>query len=251
MTEPSVWQGPTGRKIAYHLTEGEGPLVVFLGGFMSDMSGSKAVHLQGWAARTGRAFLRFDYSGHGVSEGAFMKGSIGDWYADAEGLIAHITPGKVIVVGSSMGGWISLLIARSGVVNVAGIVTIAAAPDFTEDGFFASFDGPTRETLEREGVVYVPSEYGSPYPITKRLIEDGRNHLVLRQSLDLPFVVRMLQGAEDASVTRDTALGLFDHVSCKDVRLMLVRGKNHSFSDDECLTIIEQQIEDVLGLTHS
>ena len=96
--------------------------------------------------------------------------------------------------------------------------------------------------------MHVPSDYGAPYPITKRLIEDGRNHLVMRQPLGLPFAVRMVQGTEDASVTRETALGLLDHVSCEDVRLMLVRGKNHSFSDDDCLKIIEQQIEDVLGL---
>ena len=248
MTKPSVWQAPTGRKIAYHLTEGKGPLVVFLGGFMSDMSGSKAIYLQKWAARSGRAFLRFDYSGHGVSEGAFVDGAIGDWYADAEGLIAHVSSGPVVLVGSSMGGWISFLIARAGLVDVVGMVTIAAAPDFTEDGFFASFDAPTREILDREGVVHVPSDYGAPYPITKRLIEDGRNHLVMRQPLGLPFAVRMVQGTEDASVTRETALGLLDHVSCEDVRLMLVRGKNHSFSDDDCLKIIEQQIEDVLGL---
>ena len=248
MTKPSVWQAPTGRKIAYHLTEGEGPLVVFLGGFMSDMSGRKAVYLQEWAARSDRAFLRFDYSGHGVSEGAFIDGAIGDWYADAEGLIAHFSSDPVVLVGSSMGGWISFLIARAGLVNVTGMVTIAAAPDFTEDGFFASFDAPTREILDREGVVHVPSDYGAPYPITKRLIEDGRNHLVMPQPLELPFAIRMVQGTQDASVTRDTALGLLEHVSCDDVRLMLVRGKNHSFSDDECLKIVEQQIEDLLGL---
>jgi len=164
---------PQGRTLAYHKTDGAGPTVVFCGGFKSDMEGSKATYLEAWAKRTGRAFLRFDYSGHGQSSEAFEDGCIGDWFEDACAAIGLID-GPLVLVGSSMGGWISLQIARAMPQKVAGLVGIAAAPDFTEDGIWASFDEVMRAKLMREGRVAVPSEYGDPYIITKRLIEEGR-----------------------------------------------------------------------------
>lgn len=236
---------PHARRIAYHRTDGQGPGVVFLGGFKSDMEGSKATHLESWCKAQGRAYLRFDYSGHGQSDGAFTDGCIGDWAADAMAAIRELTEGPQVLVGSSMGGWISLLTARAMPEKVAALVTIAAAPDFTEDGFWAGFDADQRATLDTEGRIALPSEYGEPYIITRRLIEEGRDNLVLRAPLALPFPVRCLQGTADTSVTTETALRLLDHAQCDDIRLSLVKHKDHSFSDPECLAIIEAAITDV------
>ena len=239
--------GPQGRRIAIERQPGAGPGVVFLGGFKSDMRGSKAEHLAQWAARTGRAFLRFDYSGHGESSGAFEDGTIGDWAADAMAAISTLTDGPQVLVGSSMGGWISLLVARAMPERVAGLVGIAAAPDFTEDGYWAAATPAQREALLRDGRWELPSEYSdAPYVITRHLIEDGRNHLVLRSPLALPFPVRLLQGTADPDVPMDWALRLLDHAQSPDLHLTLVKGADHRFSTPECLGLIEAAIAEVL-----
>ena len=237
---------PQGRRIAYHLTQGNGPAVVFLGGFKSDMAGTKAVHLQDWAVRSGRAFLRFDYSGHGESGGKFSDGAIGDWFQDACAALTLIN-GPVVLVGSSMGGWISLLVARAMPDKIAGLVTVAAAPDFTEDGMWAGFDVAQRAALDADGQVALPSEYGDPYIITRRLIEDGRENLVLRAPLNLPFPVRFLQGTADVDVETSVALRLLDHATGPDMHLTLVDGADHRFSDETCLDLITQTVTEVLG----
>lgn len=234
------------RRIAYNLTPGSGPGVVFLGGFKSDMEGTKALALEEWAKRTGRAFLRFDYSGHGVSEGKFEDGAIGDWFEDARDLILAKTAGPQILVGSSMGGWISLLMARAHPEKVAGLVTIAAAPDFTEDGYWASFDKETRHKLESEGSIAIPSDYGEPYVITRRLINEGRERLVLRDPLPLPFPTRFLQGTADDAVSVETAIQLIEHAEGPDMRLVLVKGADHRFSDPDCLALIETALAEVI-----
>jgi pimeloyl-ACP methyl ester carboxylesterase len=234
-----------GRRLAYQQTQGQGQGVVFLGGFRSDMMGSKAVHLAGWAAQQNRPFLRFDYSGHGQSGGAFEDGCIGDWFADSCDIIAARTNGPQILVGSSMGGWISLLIARDAPAKVAGLVGIAAAPDFTEDSMWDGFSGAQRAELAAKGAVQIPSDYGDPYVITRRLIEDGRENLVLRAPLHLPFPVRLLQGTADADVPVSVALRLLDHASGKDIRLTLVKGADHRFSSAECLELLTQTINDL------
>ncbi|PYC48848.1 alpha/beta hydrolase [Litorivita pollutaquae] len=244
---PQFFDGPKGRRLAYHQTKGTSaaPGVVFLGGFKSDMGGTKAVHLQEWAERTGRDFLRFDYSGHGESGEAFEDGAIGDWAEDAQAIIEGVTTGRQILVGSSMGGWMSLLMCKRIAPRIAGLVTVAAAPDFTEDSMWAGFDSAQRAALQRDGRVALPSEYGDPYVITKRLIEDGRNHLVLRDPLVLPFPVRMLQGTADEDVDQSVALRLLEHVEGTDIRLTLVKGADHRFSDPECLALIEASVNKV------
>lgn len=237
---------PQGRRIAYQRLEGQGPGVVFLGGFRSDMSGTKAVYLEEWARAAGRAFLRFDYSGHGSSSGAFEEGSIGDWFADAAAVLSELTEGPQILVGSSMGGWIGLLLSRAMPERVAGLVTIAAAPDFTEQGFWAGFDQDRRDTLMRDGRIEIPSDYSdAPDVITRRLIEDGRDHLIMQGALSLPFPVRMLQGSADADVPPDWALRLFDHATGDDIRLTLVKGADHRFSNPECLEMIAAAIDEI------
>ncbi|SLN50139.1 Alpha/beta hydrolase family protein [Aquimixticola soesokkakensis] len=237
---------PQGRSIAYNQTEGAGVGVVFLGGFMSDMEGSKALYLEDWARREGRPFLRFDYSGHGESSGAFEEGCIGDWAQDAQAVIEALTHGPQVLIGSSMGGWISLLMTKRLGARVGGLVTIAAAPDFTEDGFWAGFTAEQRAELARTGRVLVPSDYDAPYPITKRLIEDGRNQLVLRTPLTLDLPVLMLQGTADTSVSVQTAMRLFEHASGADIRLLLVKGADHRFSSVRELGQISFSAERVL-----
>lgn len=237
---------PEGRRLAYHQTTGAGPGVVFLGGYRSDMTGTKAVYLQDWAERTGRAFLRFDYSGHGQSSGSFLDGGIGDWFADASAIIAALTTGPQVLVGSSMGGWIALLLARAMPEKVAGLVGVAAAPDFTEDLMWACYSDAQRQALQTIGWIAEPSEYSDePYVITKRFLDDGAKHLVLRGPLVLPFPVRLLQGTADIDVPPSVALRLIDHASSPDLRLTLVKGADHRFSTPDCLAMILQAVEEV------
>jgi pimeloyl-ACP methyl ester carboxylesterase len=247
MAEPQFLETPQGRRLAWHRFSGREPGVVFLGGLRSDMTGTKAVHLEDWARRTGRAFLRFDYSGHGASSGTFTEGCIGDWAEDAEAAIEALTEGPQILVGSSMGGWISLLMTQRLPERVAGLVTIAAAPDFTEDGMWAEWSEEQRSTLMEEGQVALPSEYGEDMIITRRMIEDGRDHLVLRDHLPLPIPVRMLQGTADEDVPMSVALRLLEHAEGDDIRLELVKGADHRFSDPECLATITRAVEEVLS----
>lgn len=241
---------PEGRQIAYDRTPGVGPGVVFLGGFRSDKEGTKALALEAWAKAAGWAFLRFDYSGHGSSSGDFLDGCIGDWFADARAAIMALTEGPQVLVGSSMGGWISLLMARQCPEKVAGLVTVAAAPDFTEDGMWGGFSEDQRRALMEEGRVALPSDYSdAPYIITRRLIEEGRQRLVLRSPLSLPMPVRMLQGTADADVPVSVALRLLDHAEGADMRLTLVKGADHRFSTPDCLKLIELSVAKVLQRT--
>ena len=236
-----------GRRLAYEHRAGKGPGVVFLGGFVSDMEGTKAVHLEAWARARGRAFLRFDYSGHGESSGRFEDGCIGDWHEDVLAAVNALVRGPMVVVGSSMGGWQALLLARALPDRVAGLVTIAAAPDFTEDGYWASFDKAERRALEEVGYVDVPSDYGEPYRITRRLINEGRNRLVLREPLSLNFPVRCLKGTDDDAVPVEWATRLLAHAQSPDMRLTLVKGADHRFSNGECLGLIAAAVDEVLA----
>ena len=245
---PEFLTTPQGRRIAYHRRAGRGPGVVFLGGFKSDMGGTKALHLQDWAEATGRAFLRFDYSGHGESSGAFLDGAIGDWFEDAMAVVQTLTTGPQVLVGSSMGGWIALLLARALPGRVAGLVGVAAAPDFTEDSMWAGFTPAQRAALAEEGRVVLPSDYDpAGYVITRRLIEEGRGRLVLRDPLPLRFAVRLLQGTADTDVPPAVALRLLDHATGPDIRLTLVKGADHRFSTPDCLALIERAVAEVSG----
>lgn len=236
----------SGRRLAYNRSDGVGPGVVFLGGFASDKEGTKALYLEDWAQARGQAFLRFDYSGHGASSGVFTDGAIGDWAEDAAAALEALTAGPQVLVGSSMGGWISLLLAKRSPERLAGLVTIAAAPDFTEDSMWANMDDTQRNQLVQNGSIEIPSDYGSPYTITRRLIEEARDHLVLREPLALNVPVRMLQGTADADVELSVALRLIEHLSGDDIRLELVKDADHRFSEQTLLKLISDKIEDVL-----
>lgn len=247
MSVTQFFDSPQGRRIAYHKSGDSSPTVVFLGGLKSDMEGTKAVFLEDWARARGQSFLRFDYSGHGESSGSFEEGCIGDWHEDTLAAVNALTTGPLIVVGSSMGGWQALLLARALPDRIAGMVTIAAAPDFTEDGYWASFTEAQKAALEDVGHVELPSDYMEPYIITKRMIEDGRNQLVLRSPLALNFPVRFLQGTEDTAVSTETAVRLLNHCEGEDIRLTLVKGADHRFSDEACLELIKMNVEYVIS----
>lgn len=246
MSAPDILTSPQGRRIAYHRSPGRGPGVVFLGGFRSDMGGRKALALQDWAVARGQAFLRFDYSGHGQSSGKFEDGCIGDWAQDAASVLAALTEGPQVLVGSSMGGWIALLIARARPDRVAALVGVAAAPDFTEDSLWAGMTGAERDTMLATGRIERPSAYDpAPYVFTRRLVEDGRRHLVLRSPLPLPMPVRLLQGTADTDVPPAVALRLMDHADAADLRLTLVKGADHRFSDPGCLALLTRTLDEV------
>lgn len=246
MSEPSYLETPQGRRIAYHQSPGSGPAVVFLGGFMSDMEGTKAVHLEQVCRSQDRAFLRLDYSGHGQSSGAFEEGCIGDWAADAMAAIEALTEGPQILVGSSMGGWISLLTCKAMPDRIAGLLTIAAAPDFTEDSMWDGFNEAQKAEIMAKGQIKIPSDYDDPYTITKRFIEDGRDQLVLREPLNLPFPVRFLQGTHDADVDQSVAIRLLNHATGPDMRLVMLKDGDHRFSDPAALQLIEDALQNIL-----
>ena len=235
-----------GVPLAYAATPGAGPGVVFLGGFRSDMTGTKALALEAWARERGRAFLRLDYGGHGASGGTFEAGDVATWRDDALAVIAHATTGPQVLVGSSMGGWIALLIARDRPDLVAGLVTVAAAPDFTED-MWAAMDETQRVALFERGHVLRPSDYGEPYVITRHLIEAGRDVLVLDRPLRLSCPVRCLQGTADADVPVSKAVALLAHAEAADMELTLVNGADHRFSDARCLDLVARDVEAVLA----
>jgi pimeloyl-ACP methyl ester carboxylesterase len=219
---------PDGNFVAYVRSEGSAPTVVFLGGFRSDMTGTKAVALEAWARRTGRAYLRFDYLGHGQSSGRFEDGTIGRWLDDSLAAVDSLTSGKLVLVGSSMGGWLSLLVARRRPERLAGLVLIAAAPDFTE-------------RLER------PSQY-SPEPsvFTWKLIEEGRNHLLLDKKLALPCPVRLLHGQDDPDVPWEYSLQIARHVEAPEVITTLVKGGDHRLSTPADIARLIATVEELV-----
>ncbi len=226
---------------------GTSPTVVFLPGFRSDMTGDKATSLAAFCARRGIAMLRFDYSGHGASSGDFVDGTIGAWAADALAAIDALTSGPLILVGSSMGGWIALLTALARPDRIAALVGVAAAPDFTQRLMWDAMAPSERATLERDGVLYVPSQYGDPTPITHALIEDGARHLVLTGSVPISCPVRLLHGQADPDVPWELALRIAEKVQTADTQVILVKDGDHRLSRPADLALLHQTIAALLG----
>ena len=247
-SRPETLLAPDGVSIAYHRTHGKSPGVVFFGGFMSDMTGSKATTLEAFCSARGQAFLRFDYRGHGASSGVFEEGTIGCWADDALTAFDRLTEGPQILVGSSMGGWISLLTALKRRERVAGLVGVAAAPDFTEDLVWAALSTDHREVLAREGVIRQPSDYSErPYSITHKLIEDGRRHLLLRSTIDFIGPVRLLHGMRDPDVPWQRSLRLADKLATSDVRVELIKDGDHRLSREQDLKLLCRTVEELLA----
>ena len=212
------------------------PGVIFMGGFRSDMTGSKALALERMCRDEGRGFVRFDYFGHGQSSGDFTDGTIGRWTDDAVAVLDELTDGPQILVGSSMGGWIMLLAALARPRRVAGLVGIAAAPDFTEELIWQQATPEIRATLEQDGVYFEPTEYDdAPYPITLKLIEEGRAHLLLERPIALHCPVRLFHGMRDHDVPWSTATRISDALLTEDVRIFLVKDGDHRLSRDSDL----------------
>jgi len=233
-----------GLRLAWRRLPGRGVGVVFLGGFNSDMTGTKAEFLAAWCEARGTPFLRFDYSGHGESQGRFEDGTIGRWAADAACVVDALAPGPRVLVGSSMGGWIALLLALKRMPHA--LVGIAPAPDFTEDLMWAQFTPEIRAAIEREGVWHRPSDYGAPYPITRALIEEGRDHLLLRAPIALDAPVRILQGMDDPDVPWRHALRIAEAITGGDVRVTLVKDGDHRLSRPADLALLGETLAPLL-----
>lgn len=230
-----VGQGDSARRIAVRARAGGGPGLFWLGGFNSDMKGTKALALESWAAEHGRACVRFDYSGHGESGGRFVDGTIGRWLDESVAVFEQFCCGPQVVIGSSMGGWMALLLARevakkAGAASLAGLALIAPAPDFTEELMWKGFSPEIRHEIESNGVWLRPSQYGDPYPITRALIEEGRNHLLLGRSIDVGCPVRILQGAQDPDVPWKHAFALAHRLPAEDVVLTMIQDGDHRLS---------------------
>ena len=235
-----VGEGPERRTIAVRQRAGRSPGLIWLGGFNSDMKGTKAQALDQWAEQQGRACIRFDYSGHGESGGKFSDGTIGRWLEESCAVFSSFCEGPTIAIGSSMGGWISLLLARDlragrlrTKAELAGLVLIAPAVDFTEVLMWQRFPPKVQREINEKGVWRRPSDYGDPYPITRALIEEGRNHLLLGGMIETGCPVRILQGVQDPDVPWKHAVELTSRLAQDDVVLTLVKDGDHRLSRAE------------------
>ncbi|MCB1532279.1 MAG: alpha/beta hydrolase [Alphaproteobacteria bacterium] len=240
-------------KLAYRYTPASGtgkslPVVIFLGGYRSDMEGTKAQYLEAQCAARGQGYIRFDYSGHGQSEGTFDEGTIGIWLGDALDIIEHIASGPVVLVGSSMGGWIALLVARARPAMVHALVGIAAAPDFTED-IYRRLNGAQRQELEENGIAYVPNDYSDvPYAFTKAFYEEAKDHLLLHEIRHVNFSMRLIQGGQDKDVPWQTATRIQEAYEGAELDVVIIEDGDHRLSRSEDLEVIDKEIKSVSGI---
>lgn len=239
-------------ELAYVFTKGERqdlPAAMFLGGFRSDMAGTKAVYLEEACKKRGQSYLRFDYSGHGVSGGEFEDGTIGSWTGDSLDVLDACLEGQdVILVGSSMGGWISLLVALEKPEQVKGFVGIAAGPDFTDGLYHNLMDDEQRTLMDKQGYIDVPNEYSDvPYRITKALIEDGRDHMLIEKGIDITIPVRLVQGMKDVDVEWQHAHRIKNAIKSDDVEVLLIEDGDHRLSRPQDLVIIDNCVKELSG----
>ncbi|MEM6781659.1 MAG: alpha/beta hydrolase [Pseudomonadota bacterium] len=240
--------------LAYIHTQGQNtdlPLVMFLPGFRSDMGGTKAVFLEDRAKQREQAFLRFDYSGHGISGGDFEDGTISQWAQDALSVLDHVSKGqKSVLVGSSMGGWIGLIMALARPDSVTGYVGIAAAPDFTDDMYNNRMNEEQRTLLNEQGHIDVPNEYSDePYRISKALIDDGQSNRLLSNGIDMNMPVRLVQGMQDADVEWQHSHRIKNAMTGDDVEVLLIKDGDHRLSRPQDLEIIDDSVKAVSGIT--
>lgn len=234
-----------GVTIAYNKTAGSPPGIIFFSGFRSDMTGAKATYLEERCKSRGQAYLRFDYTAHGKSSGFFETSTIGGWLQDSLDVFDQLTEGPQIVVGSSMGGWLSLLLALRRKERLKGLVLLAPAPDFTED-LLRLFSPAQKQELEENGVVYVPNAYAGPHPFTKQLIEEARQYLVLRDTIDLPCPVRIIHGKQDADVPWMKSQHILEKLKSPDVRVTWVEDGDHRLSRPQDLELIDNTVKSLV-----
>ena len=246
-----VGQDAAARRIAVRARAGTAPGLFWLGGFNSDMKGTKALALDSWAAEHHRACVRFDYSGHGESGGAFADGTIGRWLEESVTVFDRFCSGPQVVIGSSMGGWMALLLAREVAMreasrtSPAGLVLIAPAPDFTEVLMWNGFSPEVKLEIQTKGVWLRPSQYGEPYPITRALIEEGRNHLLLGAAIDVGCPIRILQGAQDPDVPWQHAFALAHRLPKDDVVLTMIQDGDHRLSRPQDIARILAAVKEI------
>jgi pimeloyl-ACP methyl ester carboxylesterase len=239
---------PDGTQLAYQWQDGHSPVVVFLPGFASDMSGTKATLLHQACQAAGQAYLRLDYSGHGQSGGDFLDGTIGTWNEDAALIIAEVTAQKpLLLIGSSMGGWIALLLAQRFAARLTALLLIAPAPDFSADLIEPNLQPAQREALAKNGFFHPPSAYGPPAPITQKLLDDGRHHLLLRAPIPLKIPVRILHGMNDPDVPWQRSLTLAERLESENVRLIFIKDGDHRLSRDQDLQLLTQTLATLLA----
>ncbi len=235
LTPPEYVRRDDGSHLAFRRVKGMGPTLVFLPGYASDMAGTKALALEAWAIRTGRPMLRLDYSGCGESDGAFEDGTLAGWVDDAQRVIELVLRGPLVLIGSSMGGWIMILLAVALGSDVKGLVGIAAAPDFTDWGFSSIEKGK----LEKQGRLERASDYGpEPMVTTRNFWRSGQSNLVLRSDIALSCPVRLLHGQGDADVPWQTALTLAERLRSSDVQVNLIKDGDHRLSRDTDLALL-------------
>jgi hypothetical protein len=246
MGETSGFLGrPDGEGVAWRRVAGAGPTVVWLGGFKSDMAGTKAQALADWAQAAGRAYLRFDYLGHGESSGDFAAGTITRWREDALAVLDELTTGRLVLVGSSMGGWLACLAAVARPERVKALVLVAPAPDFTDKLMAPEIPPEGHAALAADGVWLRPSEYGDPYPITRALLDDGARWSILGQApIPIEAPVRILQGGEDPDVPWRHALELAHALSGADVVFSLIKDGDHRLSRPQDLARLVAAVEE-------
>lgn len=229
--EPKFVSSENNRKIAYHKSEGGDTTVIFCGGYMSDMEGTKACFLEGTCSELGLSYIRFDYSGHGCSSEEFVDGTIGKWKDDALAVIDQLTDGPVIIIGSSMGGWIGLLISLARKERVKAFIGIAAAPDFTQELMWNNYNDEIRETLKRDGIYFEPSSYSDePYKVTYDLIQDGEKHILLDKTIELHCPVRLFHGLKDKDVPSAYSSCIAEKIQSEDVIISFNKSGDHSLS---------------------
>ena len=241
--------GP-GRTIAYRriasAPDERLPTVVFLGGFMSDMTGRKAEALAEFCAARGQGFLRFDHFAHGESSGTMEEATVGAWASDAVAVLDRLTQGPLLLVGSSMGAWVMLLAALARPERIHALIGLAAAPDFTEELVWNAYTPHEQETLMREGKIVEPSPYGErPYVFTRALIEDGRRHLLLNAPIAIETPVRLIHGIADRDVPYTTALRLAERLTAKDVVISLIKDADHRLSRNDDLARIAATVAEL------
>jgi pimeloyl-ACP methyl ester carboxylesterase len=222
-----------GTEIAYDRSLGKGPGVIYLGGFRSNMDGTKALYLQNLCESLDLSFVRFDYRGHGASSGRFEDGSLSIWLADSLAVLDQLTEGPQIVVGSSMGAWLMIELALLRLTRLKALVGIAAAPDFTDD--FSRLNAQQKQELDSQGFFNWPSSDGSPYTITRAFIDDSHQHRILDKPLPILCPVRLLHGTADESVPWQQSLKLAEQLQSADVELTLLKDANHRLSSDKAL----------------
>ncbi|MFD2262494.1 alpha/beta hydrolase [Lacibacterium aquatile] len=241
-----VLKSDDGASIAYQAIPGRSPCILFIGGYNSSMAGEKASFLARYAADRGQAFVRFDPFGHGASEGRFEDGTIGRWLADTLRVIDKVVQGPLILVGSSMGGWLMTLAALTRPERVSALVGIASAPDFTEDLMRPSLTGEDRVILRRDGVLRRPSAYGGDFIIAQQLLDEGREHLVLRRGLPIEVPVRLLHGQADPDVPPERSLRLAEAIEGSDVRVTLIKDGDHRLSRPQDLALLANTLDELI-----